>query len=96
MMENEEEQRKKKNSLYKTEYQHKTSIHLRFAWLSSSLFFHGPLVKGDMVNTDVYLWINVFRSMVTTTIESFYIETNTTPIRYILMAMLSSKNYWVL
>ena len=46
-------------------------------------------------SVDVYLWRNVFSSMVTTPIESYYIETNTTPIRHILMAR-PLMYYWTL
>ena len=37
-------------------------------------------------SVDVYFWRNVFSSMVSTPIESYYIETNTLPIRFICMA----------
>ena len=40
-------------------------------------------------SVDVYLWRNVFSSMVTTPIENYYIETNTTPIRRLMY-------YWTL
>ena len=46
-------------------------------------------------SVDVYLWRNVFSSMVITPIESYFIETNTTPIRYILMAR-RLMYYWTL
>ena len=46
-------------------------------------------------SVDVYLWRNIFGSMVTTPIESYYIETNTTPIRYIIMARRLIY-YWTL
>ena len=46
-------------------------------------------------SVDIYLWRNVFSSMVTTPIESYYIETNTTPIRFIIMAR-RLMYYWTL
>ena len=46
-------------------------------------------------SVDVYLWRNIFSAMVSTPVESYYIETNTTPIRYIIMAR-SLMYYWTL
>ena len=37
-------------------------------------------------SVDTYFWRNVFGSMVTTPIESYFIETNSVPLRYIIMA----------
>ena len=37
-------------------------------------------------SVDTYFWRNVFGAIVTTPIESYFIETNSVPLRYIIMA----------
>ena len=46
-------------------------------------------------SVDRYLWRNVFGAMISTPIESYYIETNTIPIRHIIMGR-RLMYYWTI
>jgi hypothetical protein len=69
------------------------AIMFRQAMLVNSIMCNSEVLYGlskahieKLESVDVYLWKNVFSSKVSTPIESYYIETNTTPFRYIVMA----------
>jgi hypothetical protein len=84
------------------EHYFEMAVMFRQSMLINSILCNSEVLYGlnnthieSLEAVDTHLWRNVFSSMVTTSIESYFIETNTIPIRYILMAR-RIMYYWTI
>ena len=84
------------------EHYFEMAVTFRQSMLINSILCNSEVLYGlnkthieSLEAVDTYLWRNVFSSMVSTSIESYFIETNTIPIRYIVMAR-RLMYYWTI
>ena len=78
------------------------AILFRQSLLLNSILCNSEVLYGlnnahieTLESVDRYLWRNVFGAMISTPIESYYIETNTIPIRHIILGR-RLMYYWTI